>query len=58
MDDFSQICFVCSRPKEGMHRHPQVNLPICNDCSGTDAEKQALDDLTEGLAEGFVCGCI
>jgi hypothetical protein len=38
--------------------HPQVMLPVCLDCHNTDSEKQKVDELLEGLADGFVCGCI
>ena len=38
--------------------HSKVNLPICNNCQGTVQEKTKVNEFLEGLAEGFVCGCI
>jgi hypothetical protein len=60
MPDFSNHCFVCGREVDPQltERNHQLNLPVCSDCAGTDAEKKAIDELNEGLAEGFVCGCI
>jgi len=56
----SKNCFVCQASEEEklLLIHPQVMLPVCLDCHNTDAEKQKVDELLEGLADGFVCGCI
>ncbi|MFA5329091.1 MAG: hypothetical protein WC384_14955 [Prolixibacteraceae bacterium] len=44
--------------QDGVDRMLTINLPVCNECKGTDREKNAVDELLEGLADGFVCGCI
>lgn len=51
-------CFVCGEIPQNGFRHKQVNLPICSECVDSDREKKAVEQLLEGLAEGFVCGCI
>lgn len=53
-------CFVCGCDidTETATRNSRANLPVCDDCAGTEQEKKALDELLEGLADGFVCGCI
>ena len=38
--------------------HPKVNLPVCDSCRGSEQETAKTEELQEGLAEGFVCGCI
>lgn len=60
MTDFSSICFVCgiSIDKNSCKINQEVNLPVCESCKGTENEKKAVEDSIEGLAEGFVCGCI
>jgi hypothetical protein len=60
MSDFSKRCFVCCKEidPDQMEKHKLLNLPVCTDCKGTDREKQAVDEHMEGMAEGFVCGCI
>jgi hypothetical protein len=57
---FSKKCFVCQKPVDQGNStiNKEFNLPVCNDCRGTDEEKKAIEELREGLAEGFVCGCI
>ncbi len=53
-------CFVCKKeidPQEA-GRNSRLNLPVCSTCSGTEAEKKAVDELNEEMADGFVCGCI
>ncbi|HEX7584772.1 MAG TPA: hypothetical protein VF373_08800 [Prolixibacteraceae bacterium] len=60
MPEFLNHCFVCGKKidpqKTGKNR--QLNLPVCIECSGTDREIKAVDEHLEGLADGFVCGCI
>ncbi len=53
-------CFVCesSFKSADIKYHAQVNLPVCEGCSGTDVEANKVKELLEGLADGFVCGCI
>ncbi len=60
MTDFSNHCFVCGKDTDPQtsKKNQQLNLPVCDECSGTEAEKNAVEDLTEGMADGFVCGCI
>jgi len=60
MTDFSNRCFVCgnSIDKEISKKNMVLNLPVCNACEGTDQEKKAVEDHLEGMADGFVCGCI
>lgn len=60
MDDFACHCFVCGKevdPKT-TEKNVQFNLPVCKECRGTDREKAVIGDLLEGMADGFVCGCI
>ena len=60
MPDFTQQCFVCGSEIDPHHVkiNNQLNLPVCGECSETDNEKAAVSDLFEGMADGFVCGCI
>lgn len=60
MSGFSNTCFVCGAAV-GAGRfsvNREVGLPVCEQCKGSDAEKEAVKKLIEGLADGFVCGCI
>lgn len=60
MTDFARQCFVCGKAvdPEQVEKNEQFNLPVCSDCKDTDREKEAIAQLLEGMAEGFVCGCI
>lgn len=60
MNDFSSICFVCGQPVDPSDslKNEELNLPVCRDCKGSEREKQAISELRDGMAEGFVCGCI
>jgi hypothetical protein len=60
MSDFSNQCFVCGIAIDPLtsKKNKQLNLPVCDDCSGTKQEISAVEDYLEGLADGFVCGCI
>ncbi len=60
MADFANHCFVCGKEVDAKtsEKNTQFNLPVCTYCKGTDKEKKAVEDLLEGMAEGFVCGCI
>ncbi|WP_439184709.1 hypothetical protein [Carboxylicivirga taeanensis] len=53
-------CFVCEMviQEVEVEYHARVYLPVCETCKGTNAEKQKETELLNGLAEGFVCGCI
>lgn len=60
MTDFANWCFVCGTEINPAisKMNAQFNLPVCPECEGTDREKEAIAELLEGMAEGFVCGCI
>ena len=60
MTYFLHHCFVCDKETDPQNQHinKQLNLPVCNECLGTEEEAKAVNELTEGLADGFVCGCI
>ncbi|HEY3369251.1 MAG TPA: hypothetical protein VGK10_00305 [Prolixibacteraceae bacterium] len=60
MNDFLHHCFVCGKETDPQNKqkNKQLNLPVCNDCRGTEAEEKAIEELIEGMADGFVCGCI
>jgi ribosome-binding protein aMBF1 (putative translation factor) len=53
-------CFVCGNeiPEEVKTYNNKTNMPVCQDCRGTNAEKQAEKEAIDSLGEGFVCGCI
>ncbi|WP_025007104.1 hypothetical protein [Marinilabilia salmonicolor] len=36
----------------------RTNLPVCEECKGTEEEKKAEKEALDSLAEGFICGCI
>jgi len=60
MLDFAKHCFACGKEidPQTTEKNIQFNLPVCADCKGTNREKTAIDELLDGMAEGFVCGCI
>lgn len=60
MTDFQNHCFVCGRETDPStsNKNTQLNLPVCELCKGTEEEKKAVDELLDGMADGFVCGCI
>jgi hypothetical protein len=60
MPDFINQCFVCNKEVDLTiaNINKQFNLPVCSDCEGTENEKAAISELLDGMAEGFVCGCI
>lgn len=60
MTDFLTQCFVCGIEidPEIVGRNKQLNLPVCADCQGSEKELKAIQELNEGMADGFVCGCI
>jgi hypothetical protein len=60
MNDFTSKCFVCSMTVDPLrtHKNKELNLPVCEECEGTDKEKEKVRELTNDLADGFVCGCI
>lgn len=60
MKDFQNHCFVCDAPVDALTtaRNKELNLPVCDNCKDTEREIKAVEAMNEGLAEGFVCGCI
>lgn len=60
MKDFQNRCFVCDTPLDAQtaHKNKDINLPVCDSCKDTEQEIKAVEKMNEGLAEGFVCGCI
>jgi hypothetical protein len=58
MENCFEKCFVCGAKSNDLMTNKAVNLPVCLSCSGTENEVKAVNELTDGLAEGFVCGCI
>lgn len=60
MADFLMQCFVCGTEVDPIvaERNIILNLPVCSDCINTEQEQKVIQELNEGLADGFVCGCI
>ena len=60
MNDFSTRCFVCQKEIDQgkAQKNMELNLPVCKQCEGSEKEKKKVKELTEGLADDFVCGCI
>ncbi len=57
--DFSKKCFVCGKYlSEVKHKNSATNLPVCEECKGTEEEKQKEQEAIDSLGDGFVCGCI
>ena len=42
MVDFSTHCFVCRKETDSQNAkiNKQLNLPVCDECSGTEEEKK------------------
>lgn len=53
-------CFVCQVEvtEENSALNQEVILPVCNNCKGSDKEKETVKELLDSLADGLVCGCI
>ncbi len=60
MESVNRRCFVCQVDvtNENSVLNTEVNLPVCNACSGTDKEKETVVEFLDSLADGLVCGCI
>jgi len=60
MEGVNHRCFVCQVDvtNENSELNTEVNLPVCNACSGTDKEKETVVEFLDSLADGLVCGCI
>lgn len=60
MVEINRRCFVCKKeidPKTAK-RNTTVNLPVCDQCKGTETEKKTEEEYLDSLADGLVCGCI
>jgi hypothetical protein len=60
MNVFNKKCFVCQvevTPENSVLNY-KVNLPVCNNCKGTEKERETVVELLDSLADGLVCGCI
>ena len=53
-------CFVCENfvSIESYDLNTEVNMPVCDQCKGTNVEKKKVEELLDSLADGLVCGCI
>ncbi len=52
-------CCVCKKDvTKGCPVNQSVLLPVCDDCRDTKEEAEVVKSLLEGMADGFVCGCI
>lgn len=60
MGSLLSTCFVCKKAvtPENSELNTNVNLAVCEECRGTEAEKHAEKEALDSLADGFVCGCI
>lgn len=60
MSDFNTQCFACGKEidPQNTNRNIQFKLPVCDDCKSTNREKEAIEQLLDGMVEGFVYGCI
>lgn len=60
MEDFQNHCFVCGIKTDAQNAqlNKQLNLPVCHQCKDSEEEAKAVSELNEGMADGFVCGCI
>ena len=58
MNECFERCFVCGEKDTLLITNLSVNLPVCLACCDSPEEKSAISLLQQGLAEGFVCGCI
>ena len=60
MVGLNKQCFVCQVEisNENLELNPDVNLPVCLNCKGTQKEKKTVAEFLDSLAEGLVCGCI
>jgi ribosome-binding protein aMBF1 (putative translation factor) len=60
MNQFLTRCFACGKEidPELTAKNKQLNLPVCDNCRDTEKEQAMIQELNEGMADGFVCGCI
>lgn len=60
MEGLNKRCFVCMIEvnKENSTLNPEVNLPVCESCKGSEKEKETVIEYLDSLAEDLVCGCI
>lgn len=55
-----KICFVCGITigEGGYTIHQDVMMPVCENCKGTEKEKEKAKEMLDSLADGLICGCI
>ncbi len=60
MNKKKDTCFVCGEQTgtKDYSVNPDVLLPVCNNCKGSEKEKTEVSNLLDSLADGFICGCI
>lgn len=60
MGDIKNTCFVCKKviTLDAAKINKIVNMPVCNDCQGTESEKKEEKEVLNSLADGLICGCI
>ncbi len=60
MEKTTKNCFVCNKEitTTPVTLNAFVNMAVCNDCQGTQKEKEKENELLDSLADGLVCGCI
>ena len=60
MKNTEKQCFVCKTnyPANETSINKEVYLPVCENCHGTEKEKQTVEEYLDSLADGLVCGCI
>ena len=60
MENFKNRCFVCKEEIDPAvtKRNIIVNLPVCDNCKGTDKEKVTEAEYLDSLADDLICGCI
>ena len=58
-NNFAKKCFVCGKELEEVKiKNKVTNLPVCENCRGTEQEKAKEKEALDSMADGFVCGCI
>lgn len=60
MGTIKNNCFVCKKAvtNDILVINTVVNMPVCQQCHGTEEEKKEEKEVLESLADGFICGCI
>lgn len=60
MGTIKNTCFVCKKAvtNDNLVINTVVNMPVCQQCRGTEKEKKEEKEVLDSLADGLVCGCI